>query len=85
MAESAQFLIEEVIDLRSRGGLLVSGKVLAGQISMGETLRDSASGVTAKVLGMEFETPADRAANRTTLVVERTDPTPVAVGRVLTT
>ena len=85
MSETAQFLIEEVTDLRSRGGLLVSGKVLAGQISTGETLRDAVTGATARVLGVEFETPQDRTLNRITLVVERTDPTPVAVGRILVT
>ncbi len=85
MSETAQFLIEEIVDLPSRGGLVVTGKVLAGRISAGETLRDAVTGATAAVLGLEFETPKDRAANRTSLVVERTSPTPVAVGRILTT
>lgn len=85
MPEPAQFLIEEVFDLPSRGGLLVTGEVLAGRISGGETLRDAVTGVTATVLGVEFGTPKSLAENRVTLVVERTQPTPVAVGRILTT
>ena len=85
MTEPAQFLIEEVFDLPMREGLLVPGKVLAGRISVGETLRDAATGATATVLAVEFETPKSRAAGRTTLVVERTSPTPAAAGRVLTT
>lgn len=85
MSQAAQFLIEEVWDIPTRGGLLASGKLLAGRISAGATLRDAVTGVTAAVLGVEFETPADRELDRTTLVVERTDPTPVVVGRVLTT
>jgi hypothetical protein len=85
MMERAQFLIEEVFDLPSRGGLLVTGKVLAGRISAGETLLDAVTGARATVLGLEFPTPANREADTVTLVVERTDPTPVAVGRVLTT
>ena len=85
MAEAALFLIEEVFDVRSRGGLLVSGKVLAGEVSAGETLRDAVTGEGVRVLGVEFETPKDRELGRTTLVVERTSPTPVAIGRVLTT
>lgn len=85
MSEKAQFLIEEVVDLPSRGGLLVTGKVLAGQISRGERLLDAVTGATAEVLGVEFETPRSRELNLTTLVVERVTPTPVAVGRVLVT
>jgi hypothetical protein len=84
-SRAVQFLIEEVFDLPSRGGLLVSGKVLAGRISAGERLQDAVTGATATVLALEFPTPASRAANTITLVVERTDPTSVVVGRILTT
>ncbi|WP_203833049.1 hypothetical protein [Actinoplanes regularis] len=85
MPEKAQFLIEEITDLASRGGLLVSGKVLAGVITTGETLRDAVTGESAKVLGVEFETPRSRRMGWVTLVVERTNPTPVFVGRILVT
>jgi hypothetical protein len=85
VTEAAQFLIEEVADLTGRGGLLVTGRVLSGRIARGDILRDATTSVAATVLGVEFETPRTRALNLTTLVVERTDPTPVSVGRILVT
>jgi hypothetical protein len=83
MAETAQFSIEEVFDLRSRGGLLAVGRVVAGRISAGMTLQDPSTGQRVRVLGVEFLTPKARQLGRTTLVLERTSPTPVQPGRVL--
>ena len=85
MSETAQFLVEEVFDLPSRGGLLVTGQVLAGRIATGETLQDAVTVTAAQVLGVEFHAPANRPENTVTLVIARTDPTPVAIGRVLIT
>jgi len=84
MPETAQFLVEEVFDLPKRGGLLVTGRVLAGRIAPGETLRDAVTGTAAEVLGVESHASANRPENAVTLVFARTDPTPVAIGRFLT-
>jgi len=84
MAPRVRFSIETVFDLPHRGGLLASGTLLEGEITRGAVLRDEATGMRTTVLGVEFETPADRRTGRTTLLLERTVPTPVVVGRVLT-
>jgi len=63
---------------------LASGRVLSGVISKGTVLRDETSGAQTTVLAVEFLTPADREAGRRTLLLERTTPSPVVEGRVLT-
>jgi hypothetical protein len=55
------------------------------RISAGETLQDALTGARSTVLGLEFATPVNLEADTITLVVERTDPSPVAIGRVRTT
>lgn len=85
MPSRVRFSVEMVFDLPQRGGLLASGKVLEGEVSPGTVLWDEATGARTTVLGVEFETPADRRNGRTTLLLERTVPTPAVQGRVLTT
>jgi hypothetical protein len=85
MTARVRFSVEMVFDLPHRGGLLASGKVLDGEISAGMTLWDETTGARARVLGVEFESPADRRFGRTTLLIERTPATPVVEGRVLST
>ena len=84
MTEQVRFSVEAVFDLSNRAGLLASGKVLAGVIRPGMILLDEDSGRSAKVLGVEFQSPADRRTGRTTLLVERTRDSPVTEGRTLT-
>jgi hypothetical protein len=80
MTPTVRFSVEEVFDLPARGGLLALGTVLEGVISEGMVLQDEATGARTTVLGVEFHAPP----GRSTLVLERTDPSPVADGRVLT-
>jgi hypothetical protein len=78
---TARFSIDLVFDLPARQGLLAVGKVQSGVVTAGMTLLDTQTGTPVKVLGVEFESPADRRLGQTTLLLERT-PT-VTAGRVL--
>ena len=79
-----RFSIETVFDLPQRSGLLASGKVTEGVISAGMVLREESTGLPVRVLGVEFESPADRRTGRITLLLEREPRSPVARGRTLT-
>ena len=76
------FSVSSVADLRSRGGLLATGTVLDGVIAAGAVLSDEA-GHAVEVLGVEFMTPRNRAEGTVTLVLQRTEPSPVVAGAVL--
>lgn len=78
-----RFSIEEVFDLRQRAGLLASGKFLEGEVLKEMTLQDEKTGRTVKVLALEFQTPRDRREGWTTLLLERTDPSPVVEHAIL--
>jgi hypothetical protein len=78
-----RFSVERMYDLASREGLLVSGWILGGVITPGMTLGDGA-GLQTTVLTVEFESPEDRRTGQTTMLLERTTPSPVAIGSVLT-
>jgi hypothetical protein len=80
MVGMVRFSIEKVFDLPARGGLLALGTVLEDVIPTGMVLQDETTGARTTVLGLEFHSPP----GRTTLVLERTDPSPVIEGRVLT-
>jgi hypothetical protein len=84
MTDGIRFSIESVFDLPQRAGLLASGTLTGGVVRAGTVLRDEATGDSVTVLGVEFETPADRRQGRTTLLIERTAATPVRQGRTLT-
>ncbi|HEX5120528.1 MAG TPA: hypothetical protein VFW65_35565 [Pseudonocardiaceae bacterium] len=77
------FLVTDVWDLPSRDGLLTSGKTLTGKIRTGMTLRDDAGHQTS-VLALEFLSPRDIANGEVTVMLERTDPSPVRLNAVLT-
>lgn len=77
------FLVTEVWDLPSRGGLMVSGKTLTGKVRSGMTLRNDA-GHTTQVLSLEFLSPRDIANGEVTIMVARTDPSPVHRQALLT-
>ena len=77
-----RFLIEKVYDLPHRT-LLISGIPLRGVMEPEMVLGDG-TGATAKVLGIDFQSPTDRRLGLVTLAVERSTPSPVAVGTVLT-
>jgi len=77
-----RFLIEKVYDLPHRT-LLISGIPLHGVMEPEMVLGDG-TGATAKVLGIEFQSPTDRKLGLVTLAMERSTPSPVAVGTVLT-
>lgn len=74
---TARFWIEEVFDIPSRGGLLAVGKVLEGEIVQGMTLQDEQTRQQVRVIGLEFLTPRDLATGGTTLLLERSQPSPV--------
>ena len=72
-----------VFDLDDRHGLLVTGKTLEGKVLEGMTLQDE-SHQQARVLGLEFLSPRDIETGEVTILVERTEPSPVRPDAVLT-
>jgi hypothetical protein len=78
-----RFSVAKVWDLPSRSGLLASGWVLGGTIEPGAVLANP-DGATARVLGVEFQSPRDRETGQVTLLLERTSPSPVAEETTLT-
>lgn len=69
---NADFLVEQVFDVKGRGGLLVVGQLLSGSVAGETPLRNSGSGHQIRVLGVEFHSGgAD--PRRTTLVIDRRD------------
>src|SRR5690606_31865787 len=84
MTSRASFSVEQVFDIPQRAGLLALGRVLHGVISKGMVLHDEATGARTTVLGIELIHPPETEPGRMTLLLERTEPTPVVQGRVLT-
>lgn len=84
MTPMVRFSVEKVFDLPQRGGLLALGTVLEGEIAKGTVLQDATTGARTTVLGIELLTPPGPGSDRKTLVLERTAPSPVVEGRVLT-
>jgi hypothetical protein len=78
-----RFSVAKVWDLSSRKGLLAAGWVLGGTIEPGTVLADP-DGATTTVLSVEFQSPADRESGQTTLLLERTTPSPVVAEVTLT-
>lgn len=54
---SSRFVIDQIFDLPSRAGLLVSGTLASGEIVAGTQLIDIASGKPILVLAVELATP----------------------------
>jgi hypothetical protein len=80
---ATSFLVTEVWDLPSRDGLMVSGKTLTGKLRSGMTLQNS-EGHKTEVLALEFLSPRDIAMGEVTIMVERTEPSPIRAEAVLT-
>jgi hypothetical protein len=80
---ATSFLVTHVFDLTSRDGLLASGRTLEGKIVEGMILQDR-DNRQVRVLALEFLSPRDLATGEVTIMLERTDPTPVRADAVLT-
>ncbi|MFI7540051.1 hypothetical protein [Actinoplanes sp. NPDC049599] len=81
---AVQFLINEVFDIPTRGGLIAVGSTRNGEFIGIPRLRDEASGQPIHVLGVDHPTPRTQRTGETILVVDRKDAELVAVGRLWT-
>jgi hypothetical protein len=82
---AVQFLVNEVFDIPTRGGLVAVGTTRNGDFVGVPRLRDEASGQPIHVLGIDFPTPRTQRTGETILVVDRADADYVAVGRLWST
>ena len=78
---AVQFLVNEVFDIVTRGGLLAVGTTRNGEFVGIPSLRDDASGHPIHVLGVDHPTPRTQDTGETILVVDRADADYVKVGR----
>jgi hypothetical protein len=76
------FRVTDVFDVQSRGGLLVAGRLVAGEVAGGTDLRNEATGEAVHVLAVEFHGGGE--AGRFTLVVARDRAGHVQAGTRLT-
>jgi len=74
--------VTNVFDLKDRHGLLATGQ-MQGRVRPGMTLQDSRNR-TVRVLGLEFRSPRDIATGEVTILLERTQPSPVRPDVILT-
>lgn len=81
---AVQFLVNEVFDIPTRGGLIAVGSTRNGDFIGIPRLRDDASGQPIRVLGVDHPTPRTRRTGETILVVDRANAEHVAVGRIWT-
>lgn len=70
------FLVTKVWDLPDRDGLVTSGRKLSGKLKAGMTLQNE-SGLSTTILALEFLSPRDIALGEVTILLERTNPSPV--------
>jgi hypothetical protein len=82
---AVDFLVNEVFDIPTRGGLIAVGSTRNGEFVGIPRLRDEASGRPIHVLGVDHPTPRTQRTGETILVVDRADADYVAVGRLWTT
>src|SRR4051794_27271553 len=80
---ATSFLVTEVFDLPRRSGLTTRGKTLSGKVRRGMLLRDR-NGGQARVLALHFPSPRDLQQQEITIMLERTDPSPVHPNALLT-
>lgn len=78
-----RFEVEALFDIPTRGGLIVTGKLVEGEIENGTVLRDETTGSHVHVVAVEFATPATERTGRTSLVIDRADSAHVSEGAVL--
>jgi hypothetical protein len=81
---AVQFVVNEVFDLPTRGGLIAVGSTRNGEFIGIPKLRDEASGQLIRVLGVDHRTPRTQRTGEMILVVDRADAALVAVGRTWT-
>ena len=80
---ATEFRVSEVRDLMWRPGLTVRGKELAGSVRQGMVLRNE-TGQQVRVLGLVSPSPADIKQGQVSVLLERTQPSPVQPGTMLT-
>jgi hypothetical protein len=80
-----QFLVNEVFDIPTRGGLIAVGSTHGGEFIGIPRLHDNASGQRIHVLGVDHPTPRTQRTGETILVVDRADADYVTVGRLWST
>jgi len=78
-----RFEIEQVFDLPTRGGLIASGRITAGSVRAGLTLRDQETGETVRVIGVEMMAPPVDRPDQAAIIVDRRDSAAVRQGRTL--
>jgi hypothetical protein len=81
---AAQFLVNEVLDIAPRDGLIAVGKTRNGEFVGIPTLRYDATGHPIHVLGVDHPTPRTQRTGETILVVDRADADYVRPGRLWT-
>jgi hypothetical protein len=79
---AVQFVVNEVFDIPTRGGIIAVGSTRNGDFVGIPRLRDDASGQPIHVLGVDHPTPRTQQTGETILVVDRADAEYVAVGRL---
>jgi hypothetical protein len=79
-----QFLVNEVLDIATRSGLLAVGTTRNGEFVGVPTLRDDATGHPIHVLVVDHPTPRTQDTGETILVVDRADADYVRPGRLWT-
>jgi hypothetical protein len=82
---AVQFVVNEVFDIPTRGGLIAVGSTRNGDFIGIPRLRDEVSGRLIHVLGVDHPTPRTQRTGETILVVDRADAEHVMVGRLWTT
>jgi hypothetical protein len=78
------FVVTRVWDLPDRDGLVTSGKKLTGTLETGLILQNNL-GHWTRTLALEFLSPRDIALGEVTILLERTNPSPVQPGTTLKT
>jgi hypothetical protein len=75
--------IEQIFDLPARGGLIAAGRMLAGSVTAGLTLRDQATGATVRVIRVEMVPPPPDRPDQVAIIVDRKDSAAVRTGATL--
>jgi hypothetical protein len=77
------FQVTLVLDLPNQDTLLTSGKTLTGKLTTGMVLQDNQQRQT-RVLTLELLSPRDFRTGEVTITLQRTTPSPVHPGAILT-
>ena len=81
---AVQFLVTEVFDIATRGGLIAVGATRNGDFVGIPSLRDDATGQPIHVLSVDHPTPRTQRTGETILVVDCADADYVRPGRLWT-